>query len=86
MLMTHQLPDALREIAMQGEFDEFDLNEFFSADGIGDKAKFKYERKLSSCFLGGVVLWGFGVFYSLRIVSRLVMWANSSSPTFALWE
>ena len=42
VLLTYQLPDAIREIAMQGEFNEFDLNVFFSAEGIGDKAKFKY--------------------------------------------
>ncbi len=47
VLLTYQLPDAIREIAMQGEFNEFDLNVFFSAEGIGDKAKFKYERRSS---------------------------------------
>jgi hypothetical protein len=31
---------------MQGEFNEFDLNVFFSAEGIGDKAKFKYEDEV----------------------------------------
>jgi hypothetical protein len=43
VLLTYQLPDSIREIAMQGEFNEFDLNVFFSATGIGDKAKFAYE-------------------------------------------
>jgi hypothetical protein len=43
VLLTYQLPDAIREIAMQGEFNEFDLNVFFGAEGIGDKAVFKYE-------------------------------------------
>ena len=42
VLMTYQLPDAIREIAMQGEFNEFDLNVFFAAEGIGTKATFKY--------------------------------------------
>jgi len=28
VLLTYQLPDAIREIAMQGEFSEFDLNVF----------------------------------------------------------
>jgi hypothetical protein len=42
VMLTYQLPDAIREIAMQGEFDEFDLNVFFSAEGVGEKAKFKY--------------------------------------------
>jgi hypothetical protein len=46
VLMTYQLPDAIREIAMQGEFNEFDLNIFFSAEGVGTKAKFKYENEV----------------------------------------
>jgi hypothetical protein len=46
VLLTYQLPDAIREIAMQGEFNEFDLNVFFSAEGLGDKAKFKYEDEV----------------------------------------
>jgi hypothetical protein len=46
VMLTYQLPDAIREIAMQGEFDEFDLNVFFSAEGLGDKAKFKYEEEV----------------------------------------
>jgi len=46
VLLTYQLPDAIREIAMQGEFNEFDLNVFFSAEGIGDKASFKYEDEV----------------------------------------
>ena len=46
VLLTYQLPDAIREIAMQGEFNEFDLNVFFSAEGLGDQAKFKYEDEV----------------------------------------
>ena len=46
VLLTYQLPDAIREIAMQGEFDQFDLNIFFSAEGLGNKAKFKYEEEV----------------------------------------
>ncbi|MEA2014212.1 MAG: restriction endonuclease, partial [Thermodesulfobacteriota bacterium] len=46
VLMTYQLPDAIREIAMQGEFDEFDLNVFFLAEGDGEEAKFKYENEV----------------------------------------
>ena len=46
VLLTYQLPDAIREIAMEGEFNEFDLNVFFSAEGVGDKAKFKYENEV----------------------------------------
>jgi len=46
VLMTYQLPDAIREVAMQGEFNEFDLNVFFSAEGVGDNATFKYEDEV----------------------------------------
>lgn len=35
VMLTYQLPDSIREIASQGEFDEFDLNEFFRADSNG---------------------------------------------------
>ena len=46
VLMTYQLPDAIKRIAMEGEFDEFDLNIFFSASGEGKNAKFKYENEV----------------------------------------
>ena len=46
VLLTYQLPDAIREIAMQGEFNEFDLNVFFSAEGIGANARFKYGNEV----------------------------------------
>jgi len=46
VLMTYQLPDAIREVALQGEFNEFDLNEFFRAEGVSKKAKFKYEDEV----------------------------------------
>jgi len=46
VLMTYQLPDEIKEIALKGEFNEFDLNEFFAAEGVGDKAKFKYEDEV----------------------------------------
>ncbi|ANI78110.1 GIY-YIG nuclease family protein [Sphingobium sp. EP60837] len=48
VMLTYQLPDAIREIAMQGEFDEFDLNVFFSAEGEGDQARFKYKDEVQS--------------------------------------
>lgn len=35
VMMTYQLPDSIKEVADQGEFDEFDLNEFFRADEKG---------------------------------------------------
>nr|WP_270200539.1 DEAD/DEAH box helicase family protein [Bifidobacterium pseudocatenulatum] len=43
VLMTYQMPDQIREIASGGEFDEFDLNEFFDAKGDGSEAIFKHE-------------------------------------------
>jgi len=46
VLLTYQLPDAIREIAMQGEFNEFDLNVFFSATGLGEQAKFTYHDEV----------------------------------------
>jgi hypothetical protein len=42
VLLTYQLPDAIREIAMKGEYNEFDLNVFFSAEGTGENATFVY--------------------------------------------
>jgi hypothetical protein len=46
VMLTYQLPDSIREVAMKGEFDEFDLNIFFSADGVKTNAKFKYESEV----------------------------------------
>ena len=46
VLMTYQLPDSIREIASTGEFDEFDLNTFFSATGEKESAKFVYEEEV----------------------------------------
>lgn len=43
-LMTYQMPDELISIASQGEFDEFDLGEFFSATGRGSTATFKHKN------------------------------------------
>lgn len=42
-LLTYQMPDELVAVASAGEFDEFDLNEFFAATGTGEKAKFKHK-------------------------------------------
>ena len=46
VLMTYQLPDSIKQIAKQGEFDEFDLNIFFSTSGDGKSAKFIYENEV----------------------------------------
>jgi hypothetical protein len=42
-LLTYQMPDELVAIASAGEFDEFDLNEFFAATGAGTGAQFKHK-------------------------------------------
>jgi hypothetical protein len=46
VMLTYQLPDSIREIAMKGEFNEFDLNIFFSATGDNKLAKFTYENEV----------------------------------------
>ncbi|MBI1937649.1 MAG: GIY-YIG nuclease family protein [Ignavibacteriales bacterium] len=46
VMLTYQLPDSIREIAMKGEFNEFDLNVFFAAYGEGSTARFKYEDEV----------------------------------------
>lgn len=43
VMMTYQLPESITQIAMGGEFNEFDLNLFFSTDGKGENARFTYE-------------------------------------------
>ncbi|CAB4859720.1 unannotated protein [freshwater metagenome] len=45
-LLTYQMPDELLAIASQGEFDEFDLNEFFAASGSGESATFKHPSEV----------------------------------------
>ena len=42
-LLTYQMPDELLAVASGGEFDEFDLNAFFEASGVGAGAKFKHK-------------------------------------------
>ncbi len=43
-LLTYQMPEELLAIASAGEFDEFDLNEFFVAIGTGASAEFKHKN------------------------------------------
>ena len=47
VMMTYQMPAAIEDIAKKGEFNEFDLNEFFSATGEGDKAQFRHEEEVN---------------------------------------
>ena len=46
VMLTYRMPDEIQEVAKLGEFDEFDLNLFFAAEGKGDKARFKYENEV----------------------------------------
>jgi hypothetical protein len=47
-LLTYQMPDELVAIASAGEFDEFDLNEFFAATGTGEGAQFKHKTDVQT--------------------------------------
>lgn len=50
VMMTYQIPDSIRQVAMDGEFNEFDLNVFFSAPVPKgqrvENARFKYENEV----------------------------------------
>lgn len=46
VMLTYKMPDEIQEVAKQGEFDEFDLNVFFKAEGKGEFARFKYENEV----------------------------------------
>ncbi|OOR91049.1 restriction endonuclease [Moraxella caviae] len=46
VMMTYQLPDSIRDVARKGEFNEFDLNEFFRATGDGEHARFTHENEV----------------------------------------
>ena len=46
VMLTYKMPEEIEEVAKQGEFDEFDLNVFFSAEGAGKEARFKYENEV----------------------------------------
>lgn len=43
-LLTYRMPDELLAVAKQGEFDEFDLGEFFAATGRGSTAQFTHKN------------------------------------------
>lgn len=46
VMMTYKIPDSITQIALQGEFNEFDLNVFFQAEGKGKDAKFIYKSEV----------------------------------------
>lgn len=47
-LMTYRMPEDILTVAMQGEFDEFDLNEFFAATGVGSNAELKHKSDVQN--------------------------------------
>ena len=40
VMLTYKVPESIRNVAMMGEFNEFDLNMFFEAKGTKDNAEF----------------------------------------------
>jgi hypothetical protein len=46
VLLTHQLPEMIRNVARRGEFNEFDLNAFFATQGIKEDARFVHENEV----------------------------------------
>lgn len=46
VMLTYRIPEEIQRIAKQGEFNEFDLNVFFSAKGKGEDAVFTYENEV----------------------------------------
>ena len=46
VMFTYELPPDIRDIAQEGEFDEFDLNTFFAADGKKNNAKFVHQEEV----------------------------------------
>lgn len=57
VMMTYQLPPTIENVARQGEFNEFDLNEFFKAEGRGVAARFKHENEVNKwlCLIRGAL-------------------------------
>ena len=46
VMLTYKMPDDIRDIALTTEFNEFDLNVFFKAEGKGFDAKFTYKEEV----------------------------------------
>lgn len=46
VMMTYKLPDSISEVAAGGEYDEFDLNQFFKSSGSDKDARFEYEDEV----------------------------------------
>ncbi len=46
VMLTYRLPDSIRQVALDTQFNEFDLNAFFAAEGEGPLARFTYEDEV----------------------------------------
>jgi hypothetical protein len=46
IMLTYKLPDYIEQVALKGEFDEFDLNAFFKAENTGNNAVFKFKNEV----------------------------------------
>lgn len=44
VMMTYQMPDDIKRIALNTDTNEFDLNAFFSAEGTDEDAQFKFKE------------------------------------------
>lgn len=47
-LLVYELPEKLRQVATCGPYNEFDLNLFFKANGIGAKASFVHQDQVQA--------------------------------------
>lgn len=58
VMMTYRIPDSIRQIAMQGEFNEFDLNVFFSAKGKVQTLALSMKMRCRSGWISfGMLIW-----------------------------
>lgn len=46
VMLTYEIPESIKNIAIKGETNEFDINLFFSATGNKDSAHFIYENEV----------------------------------------
>ena len=46
VMLAYKVPKSISNIAEGGEFDEFDLNEFFAPEGSGDEIQFKHKENV----------------------------------------
>lgn len=58
VMMTYRIPDSIRQIAMQGEFNEFDLNVFSLPKAKGRRLPLSMKMRCRSGWISfGVLIW-----------------------------